>query len=92
MPVKQPLTETILIIHVVVAVVFLYLAWAIYTKRQIPQFAGVLFGITAVALVVAHVYFYTSKKTNGKQYGISVDPNDPRFDPIGGRPGGITWV
>lgn len=32
------------------------------------------------------------KSDPSKQHGFHVDPNDPRFKPIGGVPKGVTWI
>jgi branched-subunit amino acid transport protein AzlD len=88
----------ILAIHIVIGVFIIYLSYLILEKRQIPNFIGMLLMIfISVFLIVINIYIY--KNTNNdksqeqtKLRGFNVDPNDSRFKPIGGVPGGVTWV
>ena len=85
----------VLTIHLAVALFCAYLAWAILTKRPIPKLIGLFLAALAVALVAMHIYFYDQKSrvtSYLKQRGIHFDPKDPEYGPIGGRPGGVTWV
>lgn len=55
---------TILILHLVVAIILGYLSYMILYKKQIPNFIGVLLSIGALFVAVVHVYFYNSKNHN----------------------------
>jgi len=88
----------ILGIHIIIAIFIIYLSYLILEKKQIPNFFGMLLMIfISVFLILINIYIY--KNTNNdksqeqtKLRGFNVDPNDPRFKPIGGVPGGVTWV
>lgn len=86
----------ILIIHLVVAFFLSYLAYMIINKKQIPVFVGLFIGVLALVLVAAqsYLYFYKSKKRKERRDALRGFhfPDDGTYDPIGGRPGGITWV
>jgi hypothetical protein len=59
---------TILLVHFIVAIFLGYLSYIIVNKKQIPDFVGILLGISAVAVVIVHIYFYVTKNTTISNY------------------------
>ena len=85
---------TILIIHIIVALMLYYFAFMIIMKKRIPVFIGILLVVLATVLVIIQSYLYHYKLYNTDKglRGILFPKDDPDYDPIGGRPGGLTWI
>jgi uncharacterized membrane protein YeaQ/YmgE (transglycosylase-associated protein family) len=78
---------TILLIHIIVGLVFGYLSYAIMTGQKIPFFVGILLGLVALTVVVAHFYIFVHKSNTTDHYKA----NDPEYNPIGGA-GGLGFL
>jgi hypothetical protein len=84
----------IFLIYLFVSAFMSYISWSIITKKPIPLYFGFVIGVTAVALVIENSYYYyehLQSKSSSAAHGLSFNPKDPKYDPIGGI-GGVGFI